>query len=317
MTVQAKGLTSQISALRNRLELLDLEYRSIQTIIDSPSLESLLPLPPLPQVEDSDFYADMIAARNQTLQLRSQINQLTIRLQSMNKSFELQSKIAEDMRPLFEAGGLARNSYLVQLNKLQELKASIATVEGERSRILGISATRQDAINKEQLSLNAQLVSSLEQLSYRTLTAPVSGKIFDVQVSDKSVVSSSEPLLKIVPSKALQASVDILDSDIGFVRVGLPVSVSVDSFPSGEFGYINGRLETIGLDALPPSPEIPQRHFPALISLTQQTVESGDSNLNLQSGMSITANIKLRSRRAITLLTDIFTRQLDGVKRFR
>ena len=141
------------------------------------------------------------------------------------------------MRPLFEAGGLARN-YLVQLNKLQELNASIATVEGERSRILGISASRQDAINKEQLSLNAQLVSSLEQLSYRTLTAPVSGKIFDLQVSDKSVVSSSEPLLKIVPSKALQASQDILDSDIGFVRVGLPVSVSVDSFPSGEFGYI-------------------------------------------------------------------------------
>ena len=66
LTVQAKGLTSQISALRNRLELLDLEYRSIQTIIDSPSLESLLPLPPLPQVDDSDFYADMIAARNQT-----------------------------------------------------------------------------------------------------------------------------------------------------------------------------------------------------------------------------------------------------------
>ena len=39
--------------------------------------------------------------------------------------------------------------------------------------------------------------------------------------------------------------------------------------------------------------------------------------LNLQSGMAVTANIKLRTRPALTVVTDIFTRQLDGVKTFR
>ena len=164
---------------------------------------------------------------------------------------------------------------------------------------MGLVVSRQDQNNKQR-SLRASLDSIEEQLSYRTLRAPVSGKVFNLVVSPKSVVGSNDTLLKIVPSNELQASVDILDSDIGFVKAGLPVSVSVDSFPSGEFGYISGQLDSIGIDALPPSSDIPQRHFPAIISLNEQTVLSGDNQLNLQNGMSVTANIKLRSRRAIT-----------------
>ena len=46
-------------------------------------------------------------------------------------------------------------------------------------------------------------------------------------------------------------------------------------------------------------------------------MESGGRKLNLQSGMAVTANIKLRSRPVITLVSDMFTQQLDGVKQFR
>ena len=101
------------------------------------------------------------------------------------------------------------------------------------------------------------------------------------------------------------------------MKVGQPVSLAVDSFPSGEFGYIKGSLISIGSDILPPNADSPSQYFPANISLVQQEVVSGSTRLNLQSGMGVTANIKLRSRPAISILTDIFTRQLDGVKQFR
>ena len=52
------------------------------------------------------------------------------------------------------------------------------------------------------------------------------------------------------------------------------------------------------------------------VSLEEQIVESGQ-RLNLQSGMGISANIKLRSRPVISLVSDLFTKQMDGVKRFR
>jgi len=97
----------------------------------------------------------------------------------------------------------------------------------------------------------------------------------------------------------------------------LPVSVSVDSFPSGEFGYIKGSLTKLGSDALPPDQRSQTYRFPAIVKLEEQSVLSGDQKLNLQSGMGVSANIRLRSRPVITIISDMFTKQLDGVKRFR
>ena len=124
-------------------------------------------------------------------------------------------------------------------------------------------------------------------------------------------------MLKVVPSGALSASLKIPNSDIGFVKPGQDVSIAIDSFPSGEFGYIQGVLDRVGSDALPPDISSPSVYFPAFVSLKQQKVVSGENVLNLQSGMSLTANIKLRARPAISIVTDIFTRQFEGVKSFR
>ena len=56
-------------------------------------------------------------------------------------------------------------------------------------------------------------------------------------------------MMKLIPDNDLQASVDITNKDIGFMSLGLPVTVAVDSFPSGEFGYIKGSLSSLGSDA--------------------------------------------------------------------
>ena len=52
--------------------------------------------------------------------------------------------------------------------------------------------------------------------------------------------------------------------------------------------------------------------FPATVELKQQAVESGGKLLNLQSGMSVSANIRLRSRPVINIISDMFTKQLEG-----
>ena len=87
------------------------------------------------------------------------------------------------------------------------------------------------------------------------------------------MVNEDQEFLKLVPANRLQARVAISDGDIGFVKVGLPVNVSVDSFPSGEFGYISGTLTKLGSDVLPPDRESPQYRFPATVSLKEQSVQ--------------------------------------------
>ena len=57
--------------------------------------------------------------------------------------------------------------------------------------------------------------------------------------------------MKIVPFDKLMARVEIPSSDIGFVKVGQKAE-SIDSFPATDFGVLEGTVETIGSDALPP-----------------------------------------------------------------
>ena len=179
-------------------------------------------------------------ARQQSQQFRSLLEQLSTRLNSRRESLRLQETITSDLETLYEQGGMARNQFFMQRNRVQEVKAEVATLEEERSKVIGQLAAQLNQIDRQMIQIKAELVGLRETISYRTIRAPISGKVFDARVSPQTVINADQSVLKLVPANRLQAKVEISDRDIGFVRVGLPVSVSVDSFPSGEFGYIQG-----------------------------------------------------------------------------
>jgi HlyD family secretion protein len=316
--VEAKGLASRRQAMITTIRLLELQVQGIKQILASGGDPSKFPpMLPLPLVSDPVLLSQMSAARQQIGQLRSQLEQIQARLASRRLTLKLQERIAADMSGLYKSGAMARNQYLTQLNQVQEMRSEVITLEEERERVVGQAAGQLNEINRQLLNLKAELVATREALSYRTVRAPITGKVFDARLTPQAVINADQTILKLVPANRLQASVEISDADIGFVKLGQPASVTVDSFPSGEFGYIKGTLTKIGSDALPPDAKTQQYRFPATITLQQQEVLFGQQRLNLQSGMGVSANIKLRSRPVITLLSDMFIKQLDGVKRFR
>jgi len=316
--VESKGLTSSRQAKITNIRLLELQVQGIQSVLASDGDPTKFqPLAALPLVNDPVLLSQLSAARQQITQLRSQLEQISARLASRRKTLSLQQRITADLGILYRKGGMARNQYLTQQNQIQEIQSEIISLEQDRSKTLGAAAGQLNDINRQLLNLRSDLIATREALSYRTILAPISGKVFDVKLARFSVINADQTILKLVPANRLQASVDISDADIGFVRVGQPATIAVDSFPSGEFGYINGTLIKLGSDALAPDAKAQSFRFPATISLKQQEVLSGKQPLNLQSGMGVTANIKLRSRPVITLLSDMLTKQLDGIKRFR
>ena len=316
--VEAKGLASRRKALEITLSLFELQSQTLKDILRSGGDPiRFQPLPPIPQVDDPQLDQQLRTARQQSQQFRSLLEQLSTRLNSRRESLRLQETITRDLEMLYEQGAMARNQYFMQRNRVQEVMAEVATLEEERSKVIGQLASQLNQIDRQMIQINAELVGLRETISYRTIRAPISGKVFDARVASQTVINADQSVLKLVPANRLQAKVEISDRDIGFVRVGLPVSVSVDSFPSGEFGYIQGTLSKLGSDALPPDQRSPVYRFPATLKLEEQSVLSGEQKLNLQSGMGVSANIKLRSRPVITIISDMFTKQLDGVKRFR
>jgi hemolysin D len=172
--------------------------------------------------------------------------------------------------------------------------------------------------NKKIAEIDAQLRKTKQALHYQELQSPVNGIVFELQPrSSGFVVSETQTILKIVPNDNLIASAYLTNRDIGFVREGMSVDIRIDSFPSTEFGSIKGKLISIGSDALPPTQERPFYAFPVQIKLELQHLMVNGKPINLQSGMSVNCNILVRKRPVLSILTDLFDKQVKSLESIR
>jgi hemolysin D len=172
---------------------------------------------------------------------------------------------------------------------------------------------------KKITEISNQITQAQQSLKYQEIRSPVAGEVFELKVFKEGVVNSNspDPLVQIVPSKDAIAKVYITNKDIGFVKIGQQVDVRIDTFNFSEFGDVKGTIEWIGSDALPPDQIYPFARFPAKIKLSKQTLTVKGSAIQLKPGMSVKANIKLRDRTVMSIFTDMFSKQSDGVKNLR
>ena len=97
----------------------------------------------------------------------------------------------------------------------------------------------------------------------------------------------------------------------------MAADLSIDSFPSRDFGVLRGEVKSIGSDALPPSQQDnrPEYRYPAMIQLSSQEFKlKGGVQLPLQVGMSLTSNIKLRKVSYLQLLLGTFQDKVDSLR---
>lgn len=263
-----------------------------------------------------------IDAKQQQLQLK----QLELRRyqtlndteqQVLEKNLELEQQIMARLETLQEAGAAAELQYLQQRNRVRQVEGELEKVKVDRYRQTAILEQAIQQLNAELADLRSRLTELAVNIRYQDLRSPVDGFVFDLKPKGAGFVAqTSEPVMKIVPFSDLQAKIEINSSDIGFVRVGKPVEISIDSFPSTDFGVLQGKLTSIGSDALPPDELKQVYRFPATVTLNSQQFRlSGGQILPLQVGMSLTANIKLRKVTYLQLLLGGFKDKADALRR--
>ena len=121
-------------------------------------------------------------------------------------------------------------------------------------------------------------------------------------------------MLKIVPADNLVADINIPSSKIGFVKIGANVDVSIDAFPSSDFGTLTGKIKTISSSSLPIDNEYDFIRYPATINLDSQFLETDiGSSLKLRPGMTISVNITLRKASYFQLIFTQFDKSLKSL----
>ncbi|MCS5698072.1 HlyD family efflux transporter periplasmic adaptor subunit [Cyanobium sp. FGCU-52] len=274
---------------------------------------------------------DELRTKRQQLQLK-QLEQL--RYQEMNakevekltNTLALDKEILRRLGSLEKEGAAGELQYLQQRNKVAEGEGQLNQTRVDRLRqgaILdqAIQQLRGEiaAIESQLAELDSQLTEARVTLRYQQLRSPVNGVVFDLKPKGPGFTAQgAETIMKIVPYDKLEAQVEIASQDIGFVRTGMPVDVSIDSFPATDFGVLQGTVRRVGSDALPPD-QLKQRQeyrFPASIQLASQQLKlKSGHKLPLQVGMSLTANIKLRKVSYLQLLLGSFRDKADSLRR--
>ena len=303
----------------------------------------------------SELDSRSAAARMQVEQSKKKSSQNLVQISANRASLAIEQNILNRMKNLAEQGGISQMQYLQQKKQVETQTAEVQKSEEEQQRLKYEIAQGQEQFkntvavsdkaavdkiadnkkhiaeidsqltkilleNEQHLAENNSKISQAQlNLKYQELRAPVSGTVFDLQAKSPGfVANSTQKLMQIVPTDNYIAEAFVTNKDIGFVREGMKVDVRIDTFPYSEFGDIKGEVISVGSDALPPDQTHQYYRFPAKIHLDKQSLAAQGRNISLQSGMAVTANIKVREERSVmSLFTELFTKQIDSLKEVR
>ncbi|MBL1174214.1 HlyD family efflux transporter periplasmic adaptor subunit [Pantanalinema sp. GBBB05] len=306
------------------------------------------------QTRQTESNTRLATAQLEVDQLRQQLAQVKVQLANARNLLSVNEGILRDLQTLATEGGISRLQYLKQQQDVETRKTEVQKLQQEQERLqLAITqaieklhnsaaVSQEDMMakltsnNQQIAAIDSQLTKAMldnqkqideidsklsqaqQTLKYQVITSPANGTVFELKPSSPGyVVNSNVPMLKVVPSDSLVAEVYITNKDIGFIKEGMDVDVRIDSFPFSEYGDIKGKLIWIGSDALPPDQIHPFYRFPAKVQLDRQNLKVDQREIPLQSGMSVSTNIKLRQRTVMSIFTDLFAQKTETLKFIR
>lgn len=249
--------------------------------------------------------------------LESQKATLLSQKQVNFQRLKTKSEILSSMETLVEEGGFQRLQYLQSLDEKYALEKRLSELE-EKMTQLDLQAEQIRLNSRKSIDqMNNSLKDAELQLQYQNVTAAISGIVFDTQATPQGVLNFGERILSIVPQAGLYAEIYVPNSDIGYIKNGQETKVRVDAFSFTRYGELPASVDQIGADALVPDATKNFYSFPVKLKLERSFLLSDDIQIPLKSGMSINANLKLRDKRLISILSDLLVDQSDSIRNIR
>ncbi|MFN4061730.1 MAG: HlyD family type I secretion periplasmic adaptor subunit [Paracoccus hibiscisoli] len=206
----------------------------------------------------------------QSGQIDSEVDGIDAQIAALARQRDLIGRELTDQQTLL-ARGLAQASRVLalereaarmdgELGSLQAARASAAIrqTQLEIQRLRLAAERREEAetqlrdLGYRQLELAERRRSLTEQLDRLEIRAPVSGIVYNMQVTTpRSVIRPADPLLYIIPQdRPLVIGARVATINIDEIQLGQPVVLRFSAFSSRTTPEIDGRLDRISADAL-------------------------------------------------------------------
>nr|NJM04779.1 HlyD family type I secretion periplasmic adaptor subunit [Desulfobacula sp.] len=335
--LSAAWLDARFEALRSQ---------ALLNALDSCKAPSLPP-DPIISSDNADFGFKLSDAKSQMmsqwqeLQTRlSTIDSDTARKQAellgtqeqvrkLEQTLPLSIELAADYKSLLAQSVVAKHDYLIkeqnrieteqdlaiQHRKEEELAEGLTINKRQKeAAIAEFRRTQHDTLIRanEKTQEFAQEVVKAKQKNLQTrLTAPVSGYVQQLAVHTVGgVVTEAQALMVIVPREdTVEVEAMLENKDIGFVMAGQDAAVKIETFNYTKYGLINGKVQTVSLDAI--QDEKRGLIYAVRILLKRHTMQVEGRTVNLMPGMTVTVEIKTAQRRIIEYFLSPLIRQVS------
>ena len=164
-----------------------------------------------------------------------------------------------------------------------------------------------------------EIGAEIEKTSFRNekqrILSPVDGYISNLYFHTiGGVVTPAQKLMTVVPYNApLVIKATVLNKDIGFVKDGMPVSVKIDTFDFQKYGILKGTVRNVSKHSTEDEKLGPV--YEVFINPIDTTMLVEGRQVRINSGMSLTAEIKVSKRRIIEFFIYPLIKYLDeGIK---
>lgn len=192
--------------------------------------------------------------------------------------------------------------------QLEDAKANLDSVKANQAQI----RLREKDVENAQASLvraEVSLKSAQDRLADTIVTAPISGTILTKSVEEGQVISSSlqaiagggTPLVTMADLSRVYVKVDVDETQIGYVKPGQPVSITVDAYPDRTF-------EGVVLKIAPQGETIQN------VTTFKVTTEIKNPSGILKPGMNATVEITVADKKGVLLVPNEAIREIRGRK---
>lgn len=198
---------------------------------------------------------------------------------------------------------------IVQLNeKLNELsEKNLLITQDYQNKLLEELTLKR----KEATLLRVEIESIEFKKAKQRLTSPVDGYVTKLMVHTiGGVVTPAEKLISIVPKDVpLVIKATVLNQDIGFIKEGMDAAVKVDTFNFQKYGLVPAEVIHISDDAI--EDEKLGSVYEIYLKPKKEFLVVKGEKVYLNSGMSVTAELKVGKRRVIEFFIYPLIKYLD------
>lgn len=205
--------------------------------------------------------------------------------------------------PLLARGDVSKTEIL----RLQREEAELVAKRGKISNDYFQNTQAEYNETEEEFERVSQLlIQRKKQLDGTTLFAPVKGIVKSIRLTTVGgVIRPGEDVLEIVPLEDdLLIEAKVAPQDIGFLKVGLDVSVKIEAYDYTIYGDLSGVLSYISADTLEDDTRQGEVPYYRVHVRTQGRQFSGrpEADLEILPGMTATVEVKTGKNTVLSYL---------------